>query len=118
MRVIVAGSRTVTDPHEVEQAIAASGFTVTEVVSGTARGVDVLGEAWAAARGVPVRRFPADWDRHGRAAGPIRNEAMAAYGEGLVAVWDGASRGTADMITRAQAHGLAVYVWLVARAAG
>ena len=50
MRVIVAGSRGITDPNVVATAIAASGFQVTELVSGTARGADQLGEAWALCR--------------------------------------------------------------------
>jgi len=50
MRVIVAGSRGIDDPNVVATAIAASGFHVTEVVSGTAHGVDQLGEAWALCR--------------------------------------------------------------------
>lgn len=111
MRVIVAGSRTITDAALVARAIAASGFEVTELVSGCEpHGVDALGEAWAAERGIPVRRFPAPWKALGRRAGPVRNEAMARYAEALVAVWDGHSPGTRDMIVRAGAHGLIVFV--------
>jgi hypothetical protein len=117
MRVIVAGSRGVTSLEVVAAAMAESGLTVTEVVSGTARGADQLGEHWAHERGVPVARFPADW-RLGRGAGMFRNERMAAYAEALVAVWDGQSRGTADMIRRARAHGLRVHVHRTAPAKG
>lgn len=49
-------------------------------------------------RDIPVKRFPADWDRHGRAAGPIRNCQMAQYADALIAIWDGKSRGTKNMI--------------------
>jgi hypothetical protein len=45
---------------------------VTKVVSGTP-GVDALGEQWAERHGIPVTRFPADWKRYGRRAGPTRN---------------------------------------------
>ena len=116
MRVVVAGSRTIEDPRLVDQAMRESGFIVTEVVSGAARGVDQLGEAWAARHGVPVVRFPADWRRFGRSAGPRRNRAMLAYagaapeGGALVAVWDGISRGTHNTIETARAQGLALYV--------
>lgn len=120
MRVIVAGSRSITDPGQVAAGIEASGFDITELVSGAARGVDQLGESWAHAHGVPVRRFPAEWARYGRSAGPRRNAVMARYAAaaaegrgGLVAVWDGVSPGTRHMIGLARQLGLAVYVYRI-----
>jgi hypothetical protein len=56
------------------------------VIHGAARGADTLGAEWATARGVPVEPYPADWKRHGRAAGPIRNAAMLANGKPAVVV--------------------------------
>ena len=119
MKVIVAGSRGIEDIRLVEAAIRQSGFEVTQVVSGTARGVDQLGERWAVARGIPIARFPADWARHGRRAGIVRNLQMIDYGaqapEGgaLVAVWDGVSRGTRHTIEAARERGVGVYVCVV-----
>lgn len=113
MKTIIAGSRLITSFAIVAEAIEASGFHITEVVSGGAPGVDALAEKWAEQNGIPVKQFPADWDRYGRKAGPIRNQAMAEYGEALIAVWDGKSRGTRDMIRRARKHGLRVFVYLV-----
>ncbi len=110
MRVIIAGSRSITDPKHIAEAVRQSEFPITEVVSGGARGVDRLGEAWARKHGIPVTVFPADWERHGRAAGPLRNTQMAEYGEALIAVWDGKSRGTLDMIRKAKKYGLKVFV--------
>ncbi len=107
MRVIVAGSRTVK-----EKAIAASGFKVTEVVSGNAVGVDLIGEVWAIVRNIPVKRFPANWSL-GKTAGFQRNQEMADYASALVAVWKGGSGGTRDMIERATKAGLKVYVEVV-----
>ncbi|WP_273837245.1 SLOG family protein [Halococcus sp. PRR34] len=105
LSVIIAGSRSILDclsrdgqRRIVAEAIDRSGFAVAEVVSGTARGVDQLGEDWAGERGIPVERFPADWNTHGKAAGPIRNEKMAEYADALVAIHVNESRGTADMI--------------------
>jgi len=123
MRCIIAGSRTITDWQLVAAAVAASGFPISQVISGGARGVDALGERWARRRGIRLRRFPADWSRFGRRAGTVRNEEMAraaaAAPEGgcLVAVWDGVSRGTRHMIDLARQHGLAVYVHRVPAAA-
>jgi hypothetical protein len=68
------------------------------VVSGGAPGVDTLAERWAEQHDIPVTGFPAEWSRYGKKAGPIRNKEMAGYAEGLVAVWDGRSRGTKDMV--------------------
>ncbi len=110
MRVIIAGSRTVTDFMQVVEAVVKSGFDVTTVISGTAKGVDQLGEDYAELFGLDVERFPADWSQHGRAAGPIRNRAMAEAADALVAVWDGSSRGTKNMIETARKLGLAVHV--------
>lgn len=115
MRVIVAGSREIADLATVARAIEYSGFKVTEVVSGRARGVDRLGEAWADANGVPVKPFPAQWRRADgsvdKGAGHKRNEQMAQYADALVAVWDGKSTGTEDMIRRADKRGLSIYVY-------
>lgn len=110
MRVIVAGSRTITDASLVERVIAESGFDVTEVVSGGAQGADALGEQWATRRGIPVRRFPADWRTHGKAAGPARNAEMVAYADALVAVRENASPGTTNVIALAMGKRLPVYV--------
>jgi hypothetical protein len=110
LKTIIAGSRTVTDPVIVEDAIRLSGFHVTEVVSGGCDGVDLMGEDWAAANSLHVHRFPADWLTHGKAAGPIRNAAMAGHADALIAVWDGHSRGTRSMIQEARKRHLKVYI--------
>lgn len=114
MTVIIAGSRSIVDYTAVERAIERSGFEITEVVSGNAPGVDRLGERWAREREIPVKVFPAAWDTHGRRAGFLRNRAMAGYAAdrkgGLIAIWDGSSKGTAYMIQIAKEHGLRVYV--------
>ncbi|KKL44497.1 hypothetical protein LCGC14_2365110, partial [marine sediment metagenome] len=101
---------------------------ITEVVSGCAGGVDTLGEQWALANGVKVEAFPALWDnltvpnalirtnKYGKEynarAGFQRNDSMAQYGDVLIAIWDGKSRGTRDMIKNAKSRNLAVYVYI------
>lgn len=115
MKIIIAGGRDITDPNIVMLAMAHSGWVPTEVVSGGASGVDTLGEQWASQYGFPVRRFPADWKRHGNAAGPIRNGEMAAYADALVAIWDGKSRGTFNMIQQAIEHDRLVYTYRLDR---
>lgn len=111
MKTIVAGSRDITSPAIVRLAIESSGFEVSEIVSGAARGVDSLGEEWGRANKIDVVTFPADWKKHGKAAGPMRNCQMADYADALVAVWDGKSPGTRHMIQEAGRLGLDVFVW-------
>lgn len=100
MKCIIAGSRTITDYKVVERAILESGWhdQIREVVSGSAHGVDGIGARWARAYSIPVRYFRAGWDVYGKAAGPIRNKEMAQYADALILVWDGQSKGSADML--------------------
>lgn len=109
MKVIIAGSRTAVE-EEVFTAVKEAGFQIDEVVSGCARGADENGEMYASLFGIPVRKFPAYWNKYGRSAGPIRNKKMAEYADALIAVWDGESRGTENMINEASKLGLRVYV--------
>ena len=108
MKVIVAGSRDITDISIVAQAMLDSNFNITEIVSGSARGVDKIGEFLAIQLGVPCTKFPADWSA-GKGAGFTRNIAMAKYADALVEVTNG-SRGTAHMIATATKMNLKVHV--------
>jgi hypothetical protein len=109
MRTIIAGTRTIEDYRLVEQAVIDSGFNITQVISGGARGVDRLGERWARQNHVPVLVFPADWEKHGNAAGFIRNVEMAEVADALIAVTSG-SPGTLHMIATAEKKGLDVFI--------
>lgn len=109
MKTIIAGSRDL-GTAEVEAAMKKCPHPVTEVVSGGCRGVDQAGEEWARLRGIPIKVFPADWKQFGKSAGFRRNAEMASYAEALVAVWDGKSPGTRNMIEVAKKAGLKVYV--------
>ena len=116
LRVIIAGSRDIPDPYQrVTQAMAgwemAFHQRAIEVVSGTARGVDKAGERWAEERGIPVKRMPANWDEEGPGAGYNRNRRMALYADALVAVWDGKSKGTGNMIEIMMGMGKLTYVY-------
>lgn len=115
MKVIIAGSRSISDLACVEQAARYSGFEFSEVVCGMAPGADKLGYEWAKSQDIPVKEFPAKWrDKDGvldRAAGFHRNTAMAQYADALVAVWDGKSNGTGHMIRAMSGIGKPVYVY-------
>lgn len=112
MKVIIAGSRGVSllDFSKAMESCPWTGY-ISLVVSGTAKGPDLYGEEWARDRALDIERHPAKWDIHGKRAGPIRNVEMARVAHGLIAVWDGHSRGTSHMIKTARAHGLRVHVY-------
>lgn len=99
LKVIIAGSRTLEHPLLVRRAVRESKFKITEVVSGCApEGADKFGERWAKQNNILVKQFPADWLTHGKAAGMLRNVQMADYADALIAIWDGESVGTRNMI--------------------
>lgn len=110
LKIIVAGGREFDDEEllfeTLDNILRKREPSEVQIVSGCARGADKLGEKYAEARGIDVKRFPAQWDIHGNAAGPIRNEEMAEYANACVCFWDGRSKGTNDMIKRAKAHSL------------
>lgn len=114
MKVIVAGSRSVNDYGLVKRTIIGCPFmdrdANIEVVSGTARGVDQLGEEVARQNSYKVHRFPADWDRDAKLAGFLRNERMAEFSDALIAIWDGESKGTKHMIDTMLQRKKPVYV--------
>lgn len=126
MKVIIAGTEEITDFEELKYAIADSGFEIHEVVCGLCKGPDLMGKAWAEKRGIHVEEFPADWNDidapgavvkknsrgnyYNAKAGFDRNQKMAEYADALIALWDGESPGTRDMINRARREGLEVHV--------
>lgn len=113
MKTIVAGSRSIGSFEIVESAIKESYFPISEIVSGTARGVDKLGEQWAKLNNIPIKCFPADWETYGKSAGYKRNVQMGEYADALIAVYDGESKGTKHMIDIAKRLGLRVYIYNV-----
>lgn len=80
------------------------------IICGMAKGADMLGARYAQERGYKIRYFPADWDKYWKRAGPIRNEEMAKNADALVALWDGKSPGTRNMIETAEKYNLAVRI--------
>lgn len=128
MRVIIAGDREFDNYDMLEKAIEQSGFEITEVVSGGARGADQLGEMWAKAHKIPVKVFEADWNnikakgaivkvnqwnkKYNANAGFERNQQMADYADALIALQpDGVTPGTQDMIKRAKKRGIDVFIY-------
>lgn len=113
MKVIVAGSRYITDYDVVRKALddaRENGLEITTIIEGGARGVDSLAARYATEHGIEHIRVHADWKRYGRGAGRKRNDQMAAMGDALIAIWDGKSRGTRHMIDCARQRTLLVKV--------
>lgn len=106
MRVIVCGGRDYDDQRTVRAVISALNDE-TIVIHGGAKGADRLAEYEAARLGLDVERYPADWAKHGKAAGPIRNQAMLNAGADLVIAFPG-GRGTAHMASIARKAGVPV----------
>ena len=113
MKTIIAGGRNINDSSLVNKVVQESGIEITEVVSGGAGGVDSLGERWAFDGEICVKRFSANWSRYGPSAGPRRNREMAEYADALILVWDGKSRGSANMLAEAKKRNLMIYEFIV-----
>lgn len=112
MKVIIAGGRNFSNYEKLYQICdkILINRPVTEIVSGTARGADKLGERYGNDKGYNIKKFPADWNKYGKSAGYRRNEQMAVYADILIAFWDGKSRGTKHMIDLANSYNLEVNV--------
>lgn len=78
------------------------------VIQGGARGADTFGRLWAYGAGIPTETYFANWDRDGRAAGPIRNRRMLKDGKPDLVIAFPGGVGTADMIKAALAAGVEV----------
>jgi hypothetical protein len=118
-KVIIAGSRYYDDYATLKMEcdkILSRKFADPEceviIVSGGARGADALGERYASERGLKTEVHPADWNRYGDSAGPIRNAEMAEVADALIAFpkSGAANRGTMNMVNTAREKGLQVRV--------
>lgn len=110
MRVIVCGGRNFRSPAQVWKVLDElhSELHFTALMQGGATGVDAFAKDWAATK-PEIKRFvcKADWDAHGRAAGPIRNARMLEWKPDLVVAFAGGA-GTANMVKQAEAAGVPV----------
>ncbi len=114
MKLIVAGGRhyPLTERELAFLDGIAGKHPIDELFSGHYGLCDLAAEAWATARGLPVRTFPPLWDEHGLSAGPIRNSEMAqAAGPDAVCVLFPGGTGTKSMGSHAARCGLRVYLW-------
>lgn len=133
MKVIIAGSRSVKfrfpehaakdNRHNrdvlgmVSDAVRDSTWfdQCTHVLSGMDAGVDTIGVLWGIMSGKIILPFHANWDKLGKKAGPIRNQQMVNQADALVLVWDGKSRGSADVKKKAEKKGIPVFERLIGK---
>lgn len=107
MRIIVCGGRNYRDSGRIYLTLEEYVREEPSIVHGAALGADSLAGREAAALGLSIEPRPAEWDRHGKAAGPIRNQEMVDAGADLLIAFGGGV-GTADCIRRARKAGIPV----------
>lgn len=115
MRVLVCGGRNYADRDKMDRVLRlvdrAKG-PIRALIHGAAKGADRLAAKWAEDTGLAefgeVLAFPADWNKHGVAAGPRRNQEMLDVGKPDLVIAFPGGRGTADMVRRALAAGIEV----------
>lgn len=83
-------------------------INITTVISGHAKGGDAIGEDWALQRLKDVEIYKADWDKHKKAAGPIRNKQMLVEGKPDYVISFPGGTGTAHMKKIATEAGIPV----------
>jgi hypothetical protein len=107
MKLLVCGGRDFADYHALRRAIVT--LKPTCIAHGAARGADALADRVATELGIPVRRFPAHWDRYGKSAGMRRNrEMLETFRPDAVLAAPG-GRGTANMTALAKTVGVPVH---------
>jgi len=116
MKLIVAGGRDFTNTSYMQQSLSSITFPFEPdeqitLVCGMARGADITAHKLWLSLSFPIIEMPADWNRHGRSAGFIRNSQMAVKADALVAFWDQKSRGTEHMINTMKKFSKPVWVF-------
>lgn len=104
-RVLVCGGRDYDDAQSLATVLDAAHYAnpIERLIHGAARGADTLAADWALSHDVLCNAYPADWERDGKAAGPIRNQKMLDEGKPHMVLAFPGGKGTADMIRRAEA---------------
>lgn len=106
MRILVCGGRDYANKTFLFEVLDNFSPKPTLIINGAARGADILSSQWAAARGVELAIFPADWKK-GKGAGMIRNKQMIVEGKPDFVIAFPGGAGTANMISQAKKAGIA-----------
>lgn len=110
MRVLVCGGRNYADTEKMYAFMDRihKDLNITTVIEGDARGADRMAGYWARKNKIDNLKFPADWDKHGRAAGLLRNKQMLEKGKPDLVIAFPGGRGTANMVFIAREAGVEV----------
>lgn len=100
-RVVVVGSRTFTDVSLLRDTLREINDIDIIVSGGCPSGADAFAKEYARISDIVYEEYPADWKKHGLAAGPIRNEEMVKVADLMIVFWDGKSSGTKNIINLA-----------------
>ncbi len=104
MKLAIVGSRGFTDydmfKKRVQEVEKLDG-KITEIISGGASGADTLAERYADEFNIPKDIKYAEWEKHGRVAGFIRNTEIVKACDNILVFWDGKSKGTKDTLEKA-----------------
>ena len=108
-RIVIAGCRDYNNYNEAKKYISYYLSDIRKqnnivILSGCATGADALGERYAKENGFKVEKYPANWEKYGKYAGPKRNKEMAKNCDYVICFWDGKSKGTKSMITLAKEY--------------
>lgn len=113
MRLLVCGGRDYKNAQKVFDTLTAIANKkgIELIIHGAAKGADTWADIWAVYCGIERMPFPvsgAEWDRHGKRAGHLRNAKMIEFGkpDGVVAFPGG--KGTANMVDQATKAGITV----------
>ncbi|MCG8444954.1 MAG: DUF2493 domain-containing protein [Hyphomicrobiales bacterium] len=93
---------------EIAHATRCHSVTLEKLIHGGARGADEGAADWGRSEGIKVISYPANWRKHGKSAGPIRNQKMLDEGKPDIVMAFPGGKGTADMMRRAEAAGIPV----------
>lgn len=107
-KVIIAGGRGFNNYEYLKAKVSSllQNKNDVTIISGCARGADALGAKYAKENNIELIKIPANWNKYGKSAGYRRNVEMANIANGLIAFWDGKSRGTKHMIDIAKSKNI------------
>ena len=116
MRAAIVGSRDFNDYNMLVEYIynicIENNYSITEIVSGGARGADKLGEQFANNYNLKLTVFKADWNKYGKRAGFVRNVDIINNCDICFAFWDGESHGTKHDIDLCKDYNKKCYIKL------